>query len=76
MKQDDEEEEMEQDYEEDNEGEDLEELMQEENGEHEDLSNKKSKDCMQNCFLIFVYFKCCSDFLLYFYKCSTSMAFT
>ena len=38
--------------------------------------NKKSKDCMQSCFLIFVYFKCCSDFLLYFYKCSTSMAFT
>ena len=27
-------------------------------------------------FLFFVYFKCCSDFLLYFYKCSTSMAFT
>ena len=38
--------------------------------------NKKSKDCMQSCFLIFLYFKCCSDFLLYFYKCSTSMAFT
>ena len=38
--------------------------------------NKKSKDFMQSCFLIFVYFKCCSDFLLYFYKCSTSMAFT
>ena len=27
-------------------------------------------------FSFFVYFKCCSDFLLYFYKCSTSMAFT
>ena len=27
-------------------------------------------------FRFFVYFKCCSDFLLYFYKCSTSMAFT
>ena len=37
--------------------------------------NKKSKDFMQSCFLIFVYFKCCSGFLLYFYKCSTSMAF-
>ena len=24
----------------------------------------------------FVYFKCLSDILLYFYKCSTSMAFT
>ena len=38
--------------------------------------NKKSKDFMQSCFLIFVYFKCSSDFLLYFYKCSTSMAFS
>ena len=27
-------------------------------------------------FSFFVYFKCCSDFLLYFYKCSTFMAFT
>ena len=40
------------------------------------IQNKKSKDFMQSCFLFFVYFKCCSDFLLYFYKCSTSMAFT
>ena len=24
----------------------------------------------------FVYFKCLSEFLLYFYKCSTSMVFT
>ena len=38
--------------------------------------NKKSKDFMQSCFPFFVYFKCCRDFLLYFYKCSTSMAFT
>ena len=37
---------------------------------------RKSKDLMQSCFPFFVYFKCCSDFLLYFYKCSTSMAFT
>ena len=27
-------------------------------------------------FYFFVYFKCCSGFLLYFYKCSTSVAFT
>ena len=40
------------------------------------LVNKKSKDFMQSCFPFFVYFKCCSGFLSYFYKCSTSMAFT
>ena len=38
--------------------------------------NKKPRGFMQSCFAFFVYFKCCSDFLLYFYKCSTSMAFT
>ena len=41
-----------------------------------DNVNKKSKDFMQSCFPFFVYLKCYSDFLLYFYKCSTSMAFT
>ena len=39
-------------------------------------NNKKSRDFMQSCFPFFVYFKCCSDFLLYLYKCSTSMTFT
>ena len=28
--------------------------------------NKKSKDFMQSCFLIFVYFKCCTDFYYIF----------
>ena len=40
------------------------------------MYNKKPRGFMQSCFAFFVYFKCCSDFLLYFYKCSTSMAFT
>ena len=40
------------------------------------IFNKKSRDFMQSCFPFFVYFKYCSDFLLYFYKCSISMAFT
>ena len=39
-------------------------------------SNKKPRGFMQSCFPLFVYFKCLSEFLLYFYKCSTSMAFT
>ena len=38
--------------------------------------NKKPRGFMQSCFPLFVYFKCLSEFLLYFYKCSTSMAFT
>ena len=40
------------------------------------LKNKKPRGFMQSCFHLFVYFKCLSEFLLYFYKCSTSMAFT
>ena len=43
---------------------------------HTQYINKKPRGFMQSCFAFFVYFKCCSDFLLYFYKCSTSMAFT
>ena len=27
--------------------------------------NKKSKDFMQSCFLIFVYFKCCSYYIIF-----------
>ena len=38
--------------------------------------NKKPRGFMQSCFPVSVYFKCLSEFLLYFYKCSTSMAFT
>ena len=38
--------------------------------------NKKPRGFMQSCFPLFVYFECLSEFLLYFYKCSTSMAFT
>ena len=40
------------------------------------LTNKKPGGFMQSCFPVSVYFKCLSEFLLYFYKCSTSMAFT
>ena len=42
----------------------------------EELGNKKPRGFMQSCFPMSVYFKCLSEFLLYFYKCSTSMAFT
>ena len=39
-------------------------------------NNKKPRGFMQSCFPMSVYFKCLREFLLYFYKCSTSMAFT
>ena len=41
-----------------------------------EIMNKKPRGFMQSCFPVSVYFKWLSDFLLYFYKCSTSMAFT
>ena len=39
-------------------------------------SKQEAQGFMQSYFPLFVYFKCLSEFLLYFYKCSTSMAFT
>ena len=45
-------------------------------GTKKEKGKKKPKGFMQSCFPLFVYFKCQGEFLLYFYKCSTSMAFT
>ena len=38
---------------------------------HEFNKNKKLRGFMQSSFPLFVYFKCLSEFLLYFYKCSS-----
>ena len=43
---------------------------------NETTPNKKPRGFMQSCFPMSVYFKCLREFLLYFYKSSTSMAFT
>ena len=40
------------------------------------ITTRSPRTLCRAVFLFFVYFKCCSDFLLYFYKCSTSMVFT
>ena len=40
------------------------------------LLKQEAQGLYAELFSFFVYFKSCSDFLLYFYKYSTSMAFT